>query len=181
MVALLRGINVGGNRKVPMRELHDLATKAGLSEVATYIQSGNLVFEAEKRSTTAVISLLETALEKHFGFPVEVVVRSATQWKKYAAGSPFPDAERLRPHLLLLGLAKTPFAAGMAAKLTERATQEERIKIVGDAIWVDFAKSVGRSKLTPAFFNRVADGSVTMRNWKTVLKLNEMLFTKNRA
>jgi uncharacterized protein (DUF1697 family) len=175
MVALLRGINVGGARKVPMAELRVLATRAGLGDVETYIQSGNLVFEAGRVSPKASADRLEKAIARQFGFAVDVVVRTAPQWKRYASGSPFPEAARIRPSLLLLGLSKQPCPRGAAAVLAERATQGERIEIVGDAIWVDFVKSVGKSKLTPAVFDRAAGSPVTARNWRTVLRLNEML------
>src|SRR5262245_50992702 len=108
MVALLRGVNVGGNRKVPMTELCALATKSGLTEVKHYINSGNLVFEAGKMKADQVATLLEKAIEKHFGFYVDVIVRTAAQWKKYTAGSPFPVAERSRPKFLHLGLSRLP-------------------------------------------------------------------------
>jgi uncharacterized protein (DUF1697 family) len=98
MVALLRGINVGGNRKVPMPELCALAAIAGLADVKHYINSGNIVFEAGKLKPDHVAAELEKAIEKRFGFLVDVIVRTATQWKKYAAGSPFPEAERSRPN-----------------------------------------------------------------------------------
>jgi uncharacterized protein (DUF1697 family) len=175
MVALLRGINVGENRKVPMPKLCALASKAGLTEVKSYINSGNIVFDAETMKAAQVASLLEKVIQKHFGFPVDVVVRTATQWKKYAAGSPFPDAEQFRPNFLQLGLSKTPCCKEIAARLSERATQGEKIKLVGDAIWVDFVAGVGRSKLTPSLFDKEAGSPVTMRNWNTVLKLSEML------
>ena len=84
-------------------------------------------------------------------------------------------AEKDRPHLLLLGLSKLPCPKDVPTKLSERATQGEKIKIVDDAIWVDFAKSVGNSKLTPAVFDKAAGSTVTMRNWNTVLRLSKML------
>jgi uncharacterized protein (DUF1697 family) len=175
MVALLRGINVGGNRKIPMIELCALATKAGLAGVTSYIQSGNIVFDAGKASASAVELLLEKAIERHFGFHVDVIARTASQWKKYSAGSPFPGAARARPNLLMLGLSKRPCGKDTEALLAERALHGEKIKVVGDAIWVDFALSVGKSKLTPALFDRLAGSTVTMRNWNTVLKLAELL------
>jgi uncharacterized protein (DUF1697 family) len=175
MVALLRGINVGGNRKVPMVELQSVAAKAGFTEIATYINSGNLIFNSSKLSAEQASLLLEKGIEKHFGFAVDVVIRTAAQWKKYASKSPFPDATTMRPHLLLLGLSKKPPTRNAVLLLSERANGNERIKIINDAIWVDFATGVGKSKLTPALFDKAVGSSVTMRNWKTVLKLNEML------
>jgi uncharacterized protein (DUF1697 family) len=175
MVALLRGINVGGNRKVPMKDLYSIAISAGLKDVATYINSGNLIFDAGKMSAARVTTTLEKAIQKHFGFSVDVIVRTEKEWQAYASSRPFPDAAESRPNLLMMGLAKLPPPKNIAALLSERASANEKIKIVGDAIWVDFADGVGRSKLTPAWFDKNAGSPVTLRNWKTVMKLAEML------
>src|SRR6185436_8585513 len=115
-VALLRGINVGGNKRVPMADLRNLATKLGWGKVATYIQSGNLVF-VSSGSSAALEAALETALARHFGFSVEVIVRGATAWSAYARGTPFPDAQAARPHRLLLGLSKRPPKPGAVDQL----------------------------------------------------------------
>ncbi|MDG0816251.1 DUF1697 domain-containing protein [Bdellovibrio svalbardensis] len=178
MVALLRGINVGGNRKVPMKELHSIAVKAGLQQVKTYINSGNLIFEVDKLSAADTTVLLEKAIQKHFGFAVDVVVRTEKQWKTYASKEPFTDAAKSRPNLLMIGLSKLPLPANIDSILSERAAANERIKIINDAIWIDFADGVARSKLTPTWINKAAGSPVTMRNWKTVMKLNEMLATE---
>jgi uncharacterized protein (DUF1697 family) len=158
-----------------MSTLRAALGEAGLEDVRSYIQSGNLVFEAGAKKTDQVSVLIEKMINDEFGFQVDVIVRTATQWKKYSAGSPFLSAARERPNLLLLGLSKGPFRKAILAELEERATQGEKIKIVGDAIWVDFAKSVGKSKLTPAAFDKAAGSPVTMRNWNTVVKLEALL------
>lgn len=175
LVALLRGINVGGNRKVPMPTLIALAKSSGFTNVKSYINSGNLVFETATVSTKLAGVKLELAIARELGFHVDVIVRSKTQWKKYASSSPFPDAASNRPKMLHLGLAKLRFKADIADRLLEKALQGERISIVGDAIWVDFANSVGKSKLTPAAFDKAAGSMVTMRNWNTVIKIGDML------
>jgi uncharacterized protein (DUF1697 family) len=175
MVALLKGINVGGNRKVPMPKLIALAENSGLTNVRSYINSGNIVFQVSKTKPEQVGVKLEKEIEKNFGFKVDVIVRTASQWKKYSTGSPFPSAESIRPKMLHIGLAKASIKGNITQGLVEKALHGEEIKIVGDAIWVDFAKSVGKSKLTPAVFDKAAGSPVTMRNWNTVLKIWEML------
>lgn len=174
MVALLRGVNVGGNKKVPMKALVQVALDCGFTEVATYIQSGNLLFNAGV-STAEAETKLEKAIEARFGFQVEVIVRSAAQWNRYAAGTPFTQAQHERPNLVLLGLSKKPPKADAAKLLRERATQGELIEIQGDAVWVDFPAGVGVSKLTPAVMDRAVGSTVTARNWKTVQQLAQML------
>lgn len=174
VVALLRGVNVGGHKKVPMAELRELAAGLGARDVATYIQSGNLVASIDLTPAELEVAL-ERAIEQRFGFAVEVVARTATQWRAYASGSPFPDAEGERPNLVLLGLSKRPPAREAALELRARATAGERVELRGDAIWMDLPRGSGTSKLTPAALDRAAGSAVTTRNWRTVQKLAELL------
>ncbi len=170
LVALLRAINVGGNRKVPMAELRRLAEELGWERVATYIQSGNLVFTASATAYDAE-DALERALQRHDGVAVPVIVRSAETWSGYASGSAFSDAETERPNLLHLGLSKRPPKPGAVDGLAKYCTSGERVALRGDALWVDFASGVARSKLTPTVIDRVVGSAVTMRNWNTVQEL----------
>jgi uncharacterized protein (DUF1697 family) len=113
MVALLRAVNVGG-RKLPMAELRALCGAFGWSDVATYIQSGNLVFTASGKPDE-IEAVLEKAIEKEFGLDVPVIVRSKAQWAKYPGLNPFPQAARDEPAKLHLLLSKKP-PAGMRRK-----------------------------------------------------------------
>jgi uncharacterized protein (DUF1697 family) len=173
MVALLRGINVGGHKKVPMQQLRELAIGIGGQDVATYIQSGNLVLSTTMAPVDVEVAL-EQALRARFGFDVDVVVRTASQWQVYAGGTPFPDAEAERPHMLLLGLAKLPLKPGAAEGLRAYARAGERVEVRGDALWVDLPAGAGTSKVTPAVLDRLVGSSVTTRNWRTVQKLAAM-------
>lgn len=169
-VALLRGINVGGRRKVPMAELRALAEGLGWRAVATYIQSGNVVFRAAG-TEGALEAALEQALAGHFGFDVPVVARSGEQWLTWARKSAFPDAEGERPKLLHLGLSKAPPAQDAVRGLAPYCAAGERVAVRGGALWVDCVGGVASSKLTPAVLDRVVGSSVTMRNWHSVQAL----------
>lgn len=179
-VALLRGINVGSTRKLPMAELRELCAAEGFADVSTYIQSGNILLSSD-RPAPDIEAHLKTRIEQHFGLDVPVIVRTADDWARYAAGSAFPDAEAERPKLLHLCLSVAPPAHDIIEVLTARASGKERIAIKGDALWVDFGESVGHSKLTPALFDRAAGSPVTARNWNTVLALAAMLDHKVAA
>jgi uncharacterized protein (DUF1697 family) len=170
MLALLRGINVGGHKQVPMAKLRELAKDAGLLDVQTYIQSGNVLFRSELPAIQ-VEQLLEAAIQSHFGFSVVVVCRSLKQWQHYAARNPFRDAEEQRPNLLHLGLPKRTPAAGAEQALAKYALAGERVKVDGDVVWLDFPQGVARSKITPAVLDRAVGSVLTARNWKTVQKL----------
>lgn len=81
-IALLRGINVGGQRKVPMAELRDLLNKNGFSDVKTYIQSGNVIFKTREKTSTQTENKIRKAIETYFGFEVSVMVRTRLQLQK---------------------------------------------------------------------------------------------------
>jgi len=172
-IALLRGINVSGCNKVPMAELRPLCGKLGWSNVQTYIQSGNVVFSAVGTAKTLETEL-EKAVERRFGVSISAVVRAGADWPAYVKANPFPEASATEPNAVMLLLSKTPPKPDAVKMLRERATLDERIEGVGDALWVHFKGGVAGSKLSPSLFNRFVGSPVTARNWRTVLKLDEL-------
>lgn len=174
MIALLRGINVGGANKVPMEALRALAVKLGFADVSTYIASGNL-FVTSALDAEATERALEAAITKKFSLEIPVIVRTREQWSVYAKGSPFADAERDRPNILHLALSKRPLVAGAAAALGAYAKNGERLSALEDGLWIDFNEGAGRSKLTPAVLDRLAGSPVTARNFNSVKKIAELL------
>jgi uncharacterized protein (DUF1697 family) len=173
-VALLRGINVGGNKKVPMAEVRSVAEELGYSEVATYIQSGNLVFTSAG-SAAKHEAALERALAKHFGFEVETLVRDARTWSALLEANPLVELAEKDPAHLLVGLAKAALRKEAVSELRQRAQGAERVEAAGGALWFHYAAGIARSKLTPALLDRCAGSTVTARNWRTVLELERML------
>lgn len=172
-IALLRGINVGGRNMIPMPELRALCAGLGWGDVQTYIQSGNLLFRAGAEAARLEADL-ERAIERRFGPAIPVLVRAAAEWPDYVAGNPFPEASRSEPNLVMLALSKAPPERDAVERLTERAAGGERIARVHDALWIHYASGSGRSKLSPALLDRLVGSPVTTRNWRTVLKLDEL-------
>jgi uncharacterized protein (DUF1697 family) len=173
MVALLRAVNVGG-RKLPMAELRALCTGLGWTDVATYIQSGNLVFTAPG-TPEANEETLERAIEKEFGLDVPVVVRSKAEWAKYPGLNPFPGAAKDEPAKLHLLLSKRPPAKGAAEAIDARAKAGEQVREAGGALWIHYPEGAGTSKLTPSLIDRAIGSPGTARNFNTLLKLLELL------
>jgi uncharacterized protein (DUF1697 family) len=165
-VALLRGINVGGGRKVPMAELRAVAQGLGLKRVRTLIASGNLVFDGERSEAE-----LEAAVQSHFGFPVDIMVRTAAQWSAYVAANPFPQEAEAAPKFLLLFAGKQGAGEATTAFLAARTVPGEKFAAQGDAVWIHFGDGSGRSKLGSG----PKPGLWTGRNWRTVLAIEEML------
>jgi len=168
-VALLRGINVGGKNKLPMKDLTELVEAAGGEAVRTYIQSGNVVFGSKKPK--AVVEGLEAALAERFGHEMPVVLRSAAQLERAIADYPFAEAdEKTR---------QVGFLSARAPKAKVRALDPERspgdhFEVVGEQIHLWCPNGFGKSKLTNAWFDRQLGVVSTFRNWRTTLKLLDM-------
>lgn len=173
-VALLRGINVGGHKKVPMADLRALAEQLGWRDATTYVASGNLVGHCSDPPARAAQRLAQ-ALAKQFGFAVDVIVRPAADWLRWAASSPFPAAQAARPNLLHLCVAQAPIEAAGIELLRARASAHEQIALADGVLWIDFGAGVARSKLTPALLDKAAGAPVTARNWRTVTAIAELL------
>jgi uncharacterized protein (DUF1697 family) len=172
-IALLRGINVSGRNMIPMPQLRSLCADLGWAEVQSYIQSGNLVFQATA-APAKLEAALQQAIERHFGFSIPIIVRAAADWPAYVRGNPYPDASESEPNAVMLALSKAPPKEDAVEKLQERAASGERIVQVGDALWIHFGGGVAKSKLSPGLLDRLIGSPVTTRNWRTVLKLQEM-------
>jgi uncharacterized protein (DUF1697 family) len=171
-VALLRAVNVGG-RKLPMAELRALCEGLGWSHVRTYIQSGNIVFDASGKGA-ALEAALEQAIEWSFRMEVPAIVRLAGEWAAIVSGNPFVEEAKATPNWVLLGLAKRPIAPGAAEAIAAKGVAGERVEAVGEALWFHYPEGVGTSKLTPSLIDRAAGSPVTARNWRTIVALGEM-------
>jgi uncharacterized protein (DUF1697 family) len=172
-IALLRGINVTGRNKIAMPELRAACAELGWQDVQTYIQSGNLIFQADA-AAEAVEAALGKAIDQRFGLSIPVIVRAASDWPAYVQANPYPKESEREPNLVMLALSKARPKPDAAEKLQERAASGERIAQAGDALWIHYPQGAGRSKLSPALFDRLVGSPVTARNWRTVLKINEL-------
>ncbi|WP_444854214.1 DUF1697 domain-containing protein [Sphingosinicella sp.] len=172
-MALLRAVNVGG-RKLPMAELRAHCAEIGWSNVRTYIQSGNVVFDADCGPAEAEAAL-EARIKQDYGYDAPTIVRTAAQWRRFAPACPFPEAARETPNYLLMLLAKQPIAAGAVEAIQARATAGEIVRRAGDALWIHFPSGSGTSKLTPSQIDKAIGSPATSRNHRTVVTLQEML------
>lgn len=169
---LLRGVNVGGHRRVPMADLRAVAESVGLGDPRTYVASGNLVAGCGG-DVRAAASRLTDALAERFGFAVDVVARDAVAWVRYVADAPFPDVDAANRVLLYLPRDPAPTAAVDA--LAARLAQGERAIATADGAWVFHADGAGRSKLTPDAIDAAFGSPTTGRNARTVAAIAVLL------
>lgn len=178
-VVLLRGINVGGHNKIPMKELRSLCEGLGWTDVQSYIQSGNLLVTTDA-AKESLEEELEQAIERRFGISIPVIARYAGAWSNYIENNPFVAAAGEDPSRVMLALSKHPITEGAAERLQEYAAAGERVAAGEDVLYGYFPSGAAVSKLTPALFDRLVGSSVTVRNWRTVLKLGSMLQNATR-
>ncbi|WP_031486855.1 DUF1697 domain-containing protein [Streptomyces bicolor] len=173
--ALLRGINVGGSRKVPMADLRTLLTGLGHDGVRTYLQSGQAVFTADHGGEESLAAELAAAIEQHFGFAVDVIVRDHAYLKAIADNVPFPAAE-LEPKQLHVTYFSAPVGAERFAEIDQAAFLPEEFRLGDRALYLYAPNGLGRSKLAEILSRpRLNKGLIaTSRNWNTVVKLVEM-------
>ena len=169
---MLRGINLGPNRRVPMADLRALLTDAGYGEVQTYVQSGNVVVESTakpaelEREAAALIS-------ERFGFDVPVVVRTARQLAAVVKRNPLGDVATEPKRYQVSFLADKP-PADVVRAMQGAAVGEERVVCHGREIYAWHPDGVARSKLWNALAGKGLGVTATARNWTTVLALLEM-------
>ncbi|MFJ6539345.1 DUF1697 domain-containing protein [Streptomyces sp. NPDC091385] len=173
--ALLRGINVGGARKVPMADLRTLLTALGYDGVRTHLQSGQAVFSTETREETALEAELGKAIREHFGFSVDVIVRDHAYLSAVADACPFP-ADQLAPKQLHLTYFSEPVTADRFAEIDQAAYLPEDFRLGDRCLYLYAPDGLGRSKLAEVLSRpRVTKGLIaTSRNWNTVRKLVEL-------
>jgi len=173
MVALLRAVNVGG-RKLPMADFRTQVAALGWQNVATYIQSGNLVFDADCGPTEAEAAI-EALIRTHHGYDAPAMVRTREQWAGYPGGNPFPEAARDTPNFLLMMIAKQTINPDAAELIQARAAAGEQVRKVGETLWIHFPGGSGTSKITPALMDKAMGSTATSRNYRTVCTLLGML------
>ncbi|MDK1344287.1 DUF1697 domain-containing protein [Streptomyces sp. 378] len=173
--ALLRGINVGGSRKVPMADLRTLLADLGLDDVRTYLQSGQAVFSSGHGDEESLAAEIARAVEKHFGFAVDLIVRDHAYLRAIADACPFPAAD-LAAKQLHVTYFSAPVTPDRFAEIDREACLPEEFRLADRALYLYAPNGLGRSKLAEQLSKpRINKGVIaTTRNWNTVVKLVEM-------
>ncbi len=175
-IALLRGINVGGRNVLAMADLRAAMRELGFDNVATYIQSGNVVFDvagAAAQDESALADRIAAAIAERDGLSVRVVLRTVAELTQAAAGHPDADSGIDSKLLHVAFLDAAPSAAAMAA-LDPRPYEPDGWTVVGRDVYVRYPNGSARSRLTLDVFERAFGVTATARNVNTVRKLVEL-------
>jgi uncharacterized protein (DUF1697 family) len=165
-IALFRGINVGGNTRLAMRDLVEALEGLGLKNVKTYIQSGNVVFQSMNANPIELSRKITATIEKSCGIAPQVLLLGIQELQAAMAGNPFPRGEREPKSLHLFFLDSVPGHPDLET-LESIKTKSEQFKLVHQVFYLYAPDGVGRSKLA-AKVEKALGVAVTARNWRTV-------------
>ena len=168
---MLRGINVGPHKRVKMDQLRQCFQALGFDNVRTYINSGNVVFKAGKRSTSALSKSMEEKLSSEFGFPVPVVTRTAGDLAETIANNPLLNERGIDIEKLHIMFLSGPLSSAAQKNLARLTSLPERSHCIGQEIYLYLPNGVAESKLMKAPLDRILSVESTARNWKTVNQL----------
>jgi uncharacterized protein (DUF1697 family) len=174
-VALLRGINVGGKNRLPMKDLAAIFERAGCVDVQHYIQSGNVVFAAKEAIARRIASLVAKSIARDHGFEAPVVIRTAAEMHAIAVSNPFlrgrGDIDPKTLHVMFL--ADEP-SRDRASALDPDRSHPDSFVLKGRELYLSLPNGAARTRLTNAYFDSALRTTSTGRNWNTVLELARM-------
>jgi uncharacterized protein (DUF1697 family) len=175
-VSLIRGINVGGNRKIAMERLRAVHAAAGLENPRTLLQSGNVVFIAGKEKRVALEARIAAALADEMGVAVEVLVRAADEVRAVLAANTLKAEAKADPSHLLVMFLKDRVDKAKAAKATALTAGPELVRPGKEELYLYYPPpaGIGKSKLTGAVIEKALGTIGTARNWTTLTRISAL-------
>jgi len=171
-IALLRGINVGGRNRLPMKSLSQILESAGCEQVKTYIQSGNVVFKADIESTARFGEEIGQVIEREHGFCPAIRLLTGDELGYAIASNPYPEATS-EPKALHLSFLERPPEEARISAANQLLSESESFTVTGKLLYLHAPEGIGRSKFAGGI-DRALQMQTTGRNWRTVMKLEEL-------
>jgi uncharacterized protein (DUF1697 family) len=173
-LALLRGINVGGKNKLPMKDLIDIFVEAECTNVRTFIQSGNVIFTTSPGVAARLPERITAQIAKRFGLRTPMLLRTTQQLKDVISNNPFLQEGAAEETLHVLFLADLPTPVRVKSLDPDRSPPDTFI-VRGREVYLRLPNGVAPSKLTNNYFDSKLATTSTGRNWRTMTKLLELM------
>ena len=170
-IVLLKGINVGGHKKVPMAELRELLNKSGFEDVQTYIQSGNIILKSSEKPNL-IEKKIHEAILTHFGFEVSVLANTRQDLNRIFEDCPFSEEKKKASYFMML---HTKPEIELVKLASEKVYEGEEYEIINDCIYYFCEKGFGQAKFNAKYFERNLNTFATYRNHRTMLKILQLL------
>ena len=173
-ISLLRGINVSGQKQIRMEDLRAVYEALGLEKVRSYVQSGNVLFNSFETDPARLARLIETQIERTFGFTTPVITRTVTDLEQVLANNPFLNERQAEPTSLYVTLLSALPSEGARNVINNPSKDGDEFFLAGREVYVFCPNGYGRTKLNNTFFEKKLGITATTRNWKTVSTLYRM-------
>jgi uncharacterized protein (DUF1697 family) len=173
-ISMLRGINVGSQKRLRMETLRGIYEDLGFTNIRTYVQSGNVVFESPEQDQRGLTRRIEAHIEQTCGYHVEVFIRQVDELERILAGNPFLNDRNEDPGKLHVTFFYQSPSKTVLCKLTTPSGTIDKFALGEMAIYLFCPNGYGKTKLSNGFFERKLGISVTTRNWNTVNALFKM-------
>ncbi|MCZ6594198.1 MAG: DUF1697 domain-containing protein [Bacteroidetes bacterium] len=168
-IALLRGINVGGHKKILMTDLRSLFISLGFKEVVTYIQSGNVVFSTSEKDDLAI--KISEGIKSKYGWDVPVLIKTASEMESVLSNCPFSEEKKEKSYFTLFN--ETPSEKNIE-EVAQLSYPNEEFVITPMCLYFFCATGYGRTKMNVNFVERKLKVTATTRNFRTLVKLLEL-------
>lgn len=173
-IALLRGINVSGQKKIKMSDLRLFLEENGFNNVDTYIQSGNIVFQTKEENITKLENKISEIIKNQYGFDVPVVVKTSEEISNILANNPYKDSDDLESNKIYFVLLKEAPTKENITVLTSISFENETLRVNFQCVYLRCALGAGKAKCTNNLIEKKLQVSATTRNYRTMLKLQEL-------
>jgi uncharacterized protein (DUF1697 family) len=174
LIAMLRGVNVGGHNKIKMEDLRALCESLKFEDPRTYVQSGNVIFRTKEKSSPALVEKIQNAIERKFDFRPAVILRTTDELRSAIAATPFIASRKLEPGKILVTFLSDEPSPGVHATLLGLKDYPEEIHLKGRELYIYFPDGAGKSKLPWSQVEKLLKTTGTARNWNSVTKMLAM-------
>lgn len=173
-ISLLRGINIGGHKKIKMDSLRDGFSSLGYTNIKTYIQSGNILFCSKEEDKTKLEREISSMIMDKYGFDVPVLVLNSDDLNEVITNNPFANSINHKKEFIHITFISNEVKEINYKEIESKKESEDEYKIINKAIYLYLPKGYGNTKIHSNFFEKLLKTQATTRNWKTCLELLEM-------
>ena len=174
-VAMLRGVNVARHNSIKMEQLREICERLGLQKVETYVQSGNIVFQARKESPDLLSRRIGASIRDSFRFEIAVIVRTSNEMKNVVANNPFLEERDIDSSKLHVTFLRDAAPKGSSKAIEKLATGQDRFYPASHEIYLYCPEGYGRTKLSNNAIEKALSVTATTRNWRTTNTLLDMV------
>jgi len=174
-IAFLRSVNVSGHHIIKMLDLKEMLFRPEFTNLTTYLQSGNLIFESEIKNSETLENLIGDIIKEHYGYDIKVKIYESSAFQNSFLKNPFLQSNEVDTKKLYYVHALGKADQAVFEMIKQNGNFQEEMFLIDNTIYVNYVNGFGRSKVTGKFFEKNLKLQVTARNFNTMKNLSEKL------